>query len=456
MSRALVLVGGGHAHIQVIKDLRAPADTRPVLISDGEEAVYSGMLPAVVARLRPLDDALVHLRALCERHSWQFIDGRVTAVDAQKRVLEVKQRDIEKKLAVRYDVLSLDVGSTVRRIPGDWDERGAQQLPMVLATRPIAQLDASVAAFERAARADGGGTRRVLVLGDGAAGFELACALQARLGASLRGVSEFKIALCGRRGKLAQQFGAALSRAAQSALKSRGVTTLATNDVVRVERGKVHFADGGSLPFDLLLLATGAAAHGWLASDTSFEVDKRGFVRVHDTLQTVGHGYVFAAGDCASFGDDAFPPKAGVYAVRMGPVLTHNIGEVLRGEAARKLRRFAPQKEFLTLLSLGDGTAIGSKYGVAFGGTWVYRLKSHIDEQWQSMFKTAGADFPKTKADGTVFEGDAAEGAAALIGAGDTASCDAFESQLAVLRRMDVDVAFRERLVHVVAERAVR
>ena len=453
---SLVLVGGGHAHIQVVKDLRTSTATRLVLISDGEEAVYSGMLPAVVAGLRPLNDSLVNLRELCEWYSWQFVDGKVMAVDAEKKNVVVKQRDIEKKLIFMYDVLSLDVGSTVRQIPGDLQKNATNRLPMILATRPIAKLDAGVKEFERAVRSNRGGTRRVLVLGDGAAGFELACALKARLNSSLSEFCDCKIALCGRRRKLAQQFGPALSRTAENALRSRGVTTLATNEVVRVEGGEVHFADGGAISFDLLLLATGAAAHKWLASDTSFDVDKRGFVKVGDTLQTVGYDNVLAAGDCVSFGDDTFPPKAGVYAVRMGPILTHNIGVVLRGEEKRKLRRFTPQNEFLTLLSLGDGTAIGAKYGVAFGGTWVYRLKSHIDEQWQSMFKTNDIGFPHANADKSLFDGDPTEGAAALIGAGDTSSCDAFDTQLSVLRRMDADVSFRERVAEIATECGVR
>jgi NADH dehydrogenase FAD-containing subunit len=105
---------------------------------------------------------------------------------------------------------------------------------------------------------------------------------------------------------------------------------------------------------------------------------------VEPTLQIRGHAEVFAAGDCATLADAPNIPKAGVYAVREGPVLAFNLLAALEG---RPLRRYRPQHDFLTLLNLGDGTAAGARCGVAFAGRWVRRLKDRIDRRFVARYR---------------------------------------------------------------------
>ena len=197
-------------------------------------------------------------------------------------------------------------------------------------------------------------------------------------------------------------------------------------------------------------------------SQLQLEQDLEGWLLVRPTLQCIGHDNVFAAGDCASFAKAFginFPPKAGVYAVRQGPVLTQNLEAVL--EDSKHLKEYVPQTSFLSLLSTGDGRGIGSKYGLVFRGTWVYRLKNYIDESWQDKFRVTS---PKANSQQLVskpsrveqvFDGTPDEGAAILHAAEDSRVVDSFEEQLMVLRRMDEDVQFREQLLrHVSVDQA--
>ena len=91
-------------------------------------------------------------------------------------------------------------------------------------------------------------------------------------------------------------------------------------------------------------------------------------------MRSVSHPQVFAVGDCAEWAEPL--PKAGVYAVRMGPVLDHNLRAAL-GEGTPIA--YAPQRRYLVLLATADGRAIASRGGFGAAGRWVWRWKDHID-----------------------------------------------------------------------------
>lgn len=57
---------------------------------------------------------------------------------------------------------------------------------------------------------------------------------------------------------------------------------------------------------------------------------------MNDYLQSTSHSNIFAGGDCVTMDTYAgknFPPKAGVYAVRSGPIVAFNIVKFIKGES---------------------------------------------------------------------------------------------------------------------------
>jgi selenide,water dikinase len=95
---------------------------------------------------------------------------------------------------------------------------------------------------------------------------------------------------------------------------------------------------------------------------------------------------VFGAGDCVtleSYADKNFPPKAGVYAVREGPIMAQNILNYL---TKQPLATYTPQSGFLALLMTGDEKAVGGKFGIAFSGKWVWNMKDYIDKSFMKLF----------------------------------------------------------------------
>jgi selenide,water dikinase len=159
--------------------------------------------------------------------------------------------------------------------------------------------------------------------------------------------------------------------------------------VAALEEGALWLeGEDAALPCDLAVWATGAAPTPLLAA-SDLPRDARGFLRVGSTLEVVGCEGLFAAGDCAALDDAPWLPRAGVYAVREGPVLDANLRARLSG---RRLRRYRPQRDFLALLNLGEGSAVGSKWGAAFGGRWVWHWKDRIDRRFMRRFRVLDAE----------------------------------------------------------------
>ena len=377
----VVLVGGGHAHVQVLRRwaIDPPPDVRLVVVLDRPGAVYSGMVPGFVAGDYRLPELEIDVVPLARRAGASVILAAATDLDPVKRELALAGRP-----AIRFDLASLDVGSTVREL----DLPGVAE--HALATRPIGrfvrEVDARIAALAGLGRA-----ARVLVVGGGAAGCEIAFGLQARL----RGIGlAARVAIATSDPELLAGSSPRVRRRIAREADQRGLTHHPSTRIDRVERGAAFTARGERLEADLIVWATGAAPIDFPLSGGAAPLarDREGFLSIRDTLQTVDFAHVFAVGDCARLIDHPWVPRAGVYAVRQGPILDFNLRAALAGET---LRRYRPQRDFLALLNLGDGRALGAKWGFAAAGRSVFRLKDRIDRGFVARFQVLEADAAK-------------------------------------------------------------
>jgi selenide, water dikinase len=381
VTRRVVLVGGGHAHVLVLERWRkrAPGGVELTVVSDRATAIYSGMIPGVIAGQYEPSDVEIDVGGVAEQAGARFVVGTATRVDAAKRRvhIETPQSDVRGLDAFPYDVASIDVGSTVSglTVPG--------VVAHAVPTRPIHVLVDRL----RHGRPDYD-PRRVVVVGAGAAGVELALALD-ETDAAREDMSpddrpsnrRRSITLVDRASSVLAGHRRSVSRRVERILKRRGVVLRLGTGVSAVASDRVTLDDGSSIDADLTVWAVGASAHPFLRS-SGLPVDEQGFVNVDATLQVRGAPELFAAGDCASFPRPL--PKAGVYAVRQADVLCDNIIAQLEG---RPVRWYRPQSDYMTLLNLGDGTAMGTKWGLSVEGRSMWWLKDRIDRRFMRRFQ---------------------------------------------------------------------
>jgi selenide,water dikinase len=363
--RHLLLVGGGHAHLHVLLSLAA--DPLPgaavTLISPESYATYSGMVPGALAGLYDLADAQVDLRALCARAGVRFVADQSMRIDAVSRLVECRTG-----ATISYDVLSLDIGS----VPAGSDDPAVRR--HAVPVKPLAHAIDRIVAFGEDARR-GGEPRRAVVVGGGAGGVEVAFAVARRL----TGARDGRVVVVDRHRRPLPGYPARVSDRIERLFRARHIEYVGGVEVDRLEAGRVHLKDRNVLTAGLVLWATSAAGPPLLGA-SGLPLDGNGFLRVGDDLRCGAHADILAAGDCATI--DAYPtlPKAGVYAVRQGPILAHNLRAALNGDVF--VARYRPQRRFLSLVGTGDGRAVLSYYGLVLDGRWVWRLKEWIDRRW--------------------------------------------------------------------------
>jgi selenide,water dikinase len=173
----------------------------------------------------------------------------------------------------------------------------------------------------------------------------------------------------------------------QASARARGIAIRVGAPVAAVWPDAIELVDGERVGYDALVWVAGAASLP-LFREAGVTTDGRGFATVRPTLQLQAHDDVFAVGDCAHLAANPLP-KAGVYAVRQGPVLVRNLRARLTGG---RLAPYRPQRDFLALLNTGDGRAIGAKWGRSFEGRAVFALKDWIDRRFMRRFQVLGED----------------------------------------------------------------
>ena len=382
--RDLLLLGGGHSHVQVLKHfaMHPVPGIRLTLISDDYVSPYSGMVPGFIAGHYNLDEIQIALEPLCRVAGARFICARVTGLDRDERRVLMAGRP-----PLRYDYLSINSGArpdlkgmpgiAVKPISGFLAQWPAVFSSLQAGDQPLGTAKSTPNGQSRVAR------NSLILVGAGAGGVEMAFACRASL------PSEVSIKLVGP--TLLPGLSRRARKLVSEAMREKRIEYVAQRvaNASNTNNGyRITLIDGSIEEADQLLWVTDVRAPEWLAR-SGLDCDDKGFAKVDASMQCIGDDHIFAAGDAAHLqGQER--AKAGVFAVRAAPVLASNLARAVQGLPLHGPRsRFSPQESFLTLIGLGAPgrpDAIAVRGALALRGKIFWRLKDWIDQRFMNRY----------------------------------------------------------------------
>lgn len=374
----VVLLGVGHTNAHVLRmwKMKPLENAQLVCISNFPNATYSGMLPGVLSGQYPPERMEIDLVRLCASAGARLIIGEVIGIDHENREIKFRNRP-----ALSFDVLSIGVGSR----PTFKGVTLAESNPLV-AVKPmqtfLSRLKLQLGSIEKS-----GSTKQLVVVGGGIGSIEIAFCLERRLRNDARemGLGEndsFAVSLVTGGGRVGKGLLDSTQDKVHELFDKYNIKSHTGSRVKEINSNHLVLENGNKIEADAVIWATSAVAPELLGK-LDIKTDERGFLSTKQTLQTVTNERIFAVGDTGTIVGSSIV-KAGVYAVRQGPVLWDNIKRLL---ANRKVNDYVPQTGFLKLINTADNKSIAEYRGRTFYSGLSWKLKDRIDVKFMKMYQ---------------------------------------------------------------------
>ncbi|MGR8999474.1 MAG: selenide, water dikinase SelD [Gammaproteobacteria bacterium] len=378
----LVLLGGGHANIQVLKmmSMKPIGGLRITLISDQTHSPYSGMIPGYLAGYYSYEDCHFDLRRICEELGQRFIKAKVIGVDPQRKKIH-----LENRAEISYDCTSINVGIQPRNIAILSPETALKLIPLKPISQFIAHWDQLISDLKNYKNKE---SLQLAVVGAGAAGVEISIILKMLIDQNQWNA---QLSLIHRHEYFVSAKDLRAQKRLLTTLKELSINVHQNTEVLEVQENGLVLKDEQGLihkkGFYRVLIATQAAAPKWFET-SGLPVNQDGFLKVTEKLFVENEHTLFAAGDCIHFSPSPLK-KAGVYAVRQGRVLEHNIRAFFTRQSS--LKTFHPKKNVLSLITIGDRKALVHQDSPSIlrwlSPSLLWMVKDGIDRRFMNRFQ---------------------------------------------------------------------
>jgi NADH dehydrogenase FAD-containing subunit len=369
MNTHFLLVGAGHAHLSILKNLNIffRQGHQVTVISPETYHYYSGMGPGMLSGIYRPQQIRFHVEKMVMDQGGHFIKDEVVRIDPNKQNVQTANSG-----NISYDVVSFNTGSYV---PFPKNSKYFQQGTFIFPVKPIRNLlfvkNKIISLLKRK-------RPKIMVVGGGAAGVEIAANLRA-LGKNF-GQQMDIIIVAG--GKLLNQFNNRFREPAKTILRQLDINLIEGPIVEAISHHRVILNSGISLQCDMVLWAGGTNPSS-LFKDSGLPTGPDGGLLVNEYLQSICFPNIFGGGDCISFNKQPLE-KVGVYAVRQNPVLLENLTNFSTG---KPLVRFVPQKDYLIILNMGSGQGLLKWKGFVLKGKVAFQVKDFIDQRFMKKFQ---------------------------------------------------------------------
>ena len=368
--KRLVFVGGGHVHLLSLKytDQFIRVGAEVTLIGPDRFHYYSGMGPGMISRIYKPEQVRFDVQSMVESRGGTFLKDKVVSLDPGSRTLFLQGAG-----KISYDLVSFNIGSYVPtdRIPG----AGEGGIPI----KPIQNLESAREVILNKLR---DGIPKVLLIGAGPAGVELAGNMW-RLAQSQNARAE--ITLASSRDRVLPSLPEKASRLAQQSLSQRGIQILPNFRVGSMAQELARSESGQEVAYDVAVLTVGIMPQR-IFVDSGVETSEDGALLVNDYLQSTSYPDIFGGGDCIAIKGKRLR-RVGVYAVREAPILFRNLLATLEG---RPLMTFKPQKRYLLIFNLGDGSGLLVRGSWVWKGRLAFTFKNYLDTRFMAKFQVSG------------------------------------------------------------------
>ena len=361
--KQLVLLGGGHANIQVLKKLcmNKYHGLHTILINNEYEATYSGLTPSFIQNQINKNEILIDLQRLCFNAGAIFIKDIIISLDTNLKIINLKNHP-----SISYDILSINTGSISNKSNIQFHKEA-----IVFFVKPISFLVNQLEKIDELVQIK----NSLTVIGSGIAGYEICFALKQRYQDEIEinlvkssNIKEKNINRFSRK-KIAE-----ISKTL-GIIERKGVAEKITNN-------EIILSNGDKFLSDINLISTGASMPEWLKK-TSLEKDEKKFLLTNEYLQSSKYKDIFISGDLASV-INYIRPKSGVMAVRHGEVLKNNIFRKIQN---KNLIKFKPQKNWLYIINTSKNKALLNYFFFSFHSEWCLKLKLFIDRAFMKRFE---------------------------------------------------------------------
>jgi NADH dehydrogenase FAD-containing subunit len=365
-TKKLVFVGGGHAHLTCLKNLDSfiKRGHTVTVVSSGEYHYYSGMGPGMLSSIYEPQEIRFNIKKLVESRGGSFIAERVIRIDPKaRRLLLSNGTEIE------YDIASFNTGSEVSGPLLDTSQE------KIYPVKPIEKLYTARCTIVESLRE---GSLHFVIVGGGPAGVEIACNL-CELVKKEDGQATITL-ISGM--KILNRFDPKTRSLAMKKMREKKISVIEDAFVKKITSNTITLENGSSISFDFAFIATGVKPSS-LFKDSGIQSDNDGALLVNEYLQSVQYPQLFGGGDCISFQPHTLD-KVGVYAIRQNPILLNNLHAALGNST---LKKFIPQKNYLLILNMGDGTGVFFRKSLVCSGRKAFWLKNYIDTQFTKKFQ---------------------------------------------------------------------
>nr|WP_315234915.1 NAD(P)/FAD-dependent oxidoreductase [uncultured Albidiferax sp.] len=382
----IVIVGGGAAGLELATSLgntlgrRGQADI--TLIDKARTHIWKPKLHEIAAGSMDVGRHELNYLAQAHWHHFHYRLGEMNGLDRANKLVHVAPFIDEDGVAVTtqqsfaYDTLVMAVGSR----SNDFGTPGVDQHALKLETLADAErfhrrmLDACIRAHAQTTPLSPS-QLHVAVIGAGATGVELV----AQLHRTTREVVAFgldridperdiQLHLIEAADRILPALSPRISAGALDLLNGLGIKVHTSARVSGVAADSVQLASGEVIPAELLVWAAGIKAPGFLQDIDGLETNRINQLAVHQTLVTTRDENIFAMGDCAAC---PWPEKNGFVPPRAQAAhqqASHLAKQIKRRMAGKPLEPYH-YRDFGSLVSLGDYSAVGSLMGGLMAGS---------------------------------------------------------------------------------------